>query len=160
MKTCFSNSSFREPGGLPSNNIQISSVFCIFIVTKYTRIGTYAVSKNNRQGISWRYTEYKLNAQGWLNTRVKVHILTIREYPKRHSSYLSDSGDTFLPLIRYAKKYTNMRTCTLLCRPIRTQRNVSRTVTLHSESRVTNQFIQIVYVTKHLKLKLRNFDWR
>ena len=36
----------------------------------------------------------------WLNTRVKVHISvwTIRKYPKRHSSYLSDSGDTFLPL--------------------------------------------------------------
>ena len=36
----------------------------------------------------------------WLNTRVKVHISvwTIREYPKRHSSYLSDSGDIFLPL--------------------------------------------------------------
>ena len=32
----------------------------------------------------------------WLNTRVKVHIsvLTINEYPKRHHSYLSDSGDT------------------------------------------------------------------
>ena len=30
----------------------------------------------------------------WLNTRVKVHISVwaIREYPKRHSSYLSDSG--------------------------------------------------------------------
>ena len=38
----------------------------------------------------------------WLNTRVKVHIhvcpWTIREYPKRHFRYLSDSGDTFLPL--------------------------------------------------------------
>ena len=36
-----------------------------------------------------------------LNTRVKVHISlwTIREYPKRHFRYLSDSGDTFLPLI-------------------------------------------------------------
>ena len=35
-----------------------------------------------------------------LNTRVKVHIYlwTIREYPKRHFRYLSDSGDTFLPL--------------------------------------------------------------
>ena len=39
----------------------------------------------------------------WLNTRVKVHIsvLTIREYPKRHSSYLSDSGDTVLPLYTF-----------------------------------------------------------
>ena len=38
----------------------------------------------------------------WLNTRVKVHISlwTTREYPKRHFRYLSDSGDTFLPLIR------------------------------------------------------------
>ena len=27
-----------------------------------SRIGTYAVSKNNRQEISWRDTEYKLNA--------------------------------------------------------------------------------------------------
>ena len=37
----------------------------------------------------------------WLNTKVKVHISvwTIRENPKIHSSYLSDSGDTFLPLI-------------------------------------------------------------
>ena len=37
----------------------------------------------------------------WLNTRVKVHISlwTIREYPKRHFRYLSDSGDTFLPLL-------------------------------------------------------------
>ena len=36
----------------------------------------------------------------WLNTRVKVHISlwTLREYPKRHFRYLSDSGDTFLPL--------------------------------------------------------------
>ena len=36
----------------------------------------------------------------WLNKRVKVHISvwTIREYPKRHSSYLSDSGDTFSPM--------------------------------------------------------------
>ena len=31
-------------------------------VQRFRRIGTYAVSKNNRQGISWRYTEYKLNA--------------------------------------------------------------------------------------------------
>ena len=32
--------------------------------------------------------------------RVKVHISlwTIRKYPKRHFRYLSDSGDTFLPL--------------------------------------------------------------
>ena len=37
----------------------------------------------------------------WLNTRMKVNISlwTIREYPKRHFRYLSDSGDTFLPLI-------------------------------------------------------------
>ena len=36
----------------------------------------------------------------WLYTRVKVHISlwTIREYPKRHFWYLSESGDTFLPL--------------------------------------------------------------
>ena len=36
----------------------------------------------------------------WINTRLKVHISvwTIREYPKRHFSYLSDSEDTFLPL--------------------------------------------------------------
>ena len=39
----------------------------------------------------------------WLNTRVKVHISvwTIREYSKRHSPCLSDSGDTFLPLNRW-----------------------------------------------------------
>ena len=39
----------------------------------------------------------------WLNTRVQVHISlwTIREYPKRHFRYLSDSGDTFLPLCLY-----------------------------------------------------------
>ena len=38
----------------------------------------------------------------WLNTRVKVHIFiwTIQEYPKRHYSYLSDSEDTFLLLIK------------------------------------------------------------
>ena len=41
----------------------------------------------------------------WLNTRVKKMVRNglkkwkIREYPKRHSSYLSDSGDTFLPLL-------------------------------------------------------------
>ena len=34
----------------------------------------------------------------WLNTRVKVHVSVwkVRGYPERHSSYLSDSGDTFL----------------------------------------------------------------
>ena len=32
------------------------------VVTSISRIGTYTDSKNNRQGISWRYTEYKLNA--------------------------------------------------------------------------------------------------
>ena len=44
----------------------------------------------------------------WLNTRVKVHISlwTIREYPKRHFRYLSDSGDTFLPLmVRIGKSW-------------------------------------------------------
>ena len=37
----------------------------------------------------------------WLNTRVKVRIFvrTIREYPKRHSSYLSYSRDTFIPFL-------------------------------------------------------------
>ena len=36
----------------------------------------------------------------WLTTRVKVHmsLWAIHEYPKRHFRYLSDSGDTFLPL--------------------------------------------------------------
>ena len=110
------------------------------------RIGTYAVSKNNRQGISWwnnwiqsqfilllgeqvltiflcikqvrlnwnfivydvqnaTYSSHGASCPArdlftWLNTRVNVHISvwTMREYPKRHSSYLSDSGDTFLPL--------------------------------------------------------------
>ena len=117
-----------------------SSQFLLF------QIWTYTVSKNNRHGISWRYTELqtqcilllgeqvltiflcikrvRLNwnfivndvqdatysSHGapcpvrdlfpWLNTRVKVHISvwTIREYPKGHSLYLSDSRDTFLPL--------------------------------------------------------------
>ena len=112
-----------------------------------TCIGTYAVSKNNRRGISWQYTEYKLKANycsvnrystisyasseclclnwnfivydvqnatysshrapcpardlfPWLNTRVKVHISiwTIHEYPKGHSSYLSDSGGYLLTI--------------------------------------------------------------
>ena len=52
----------------------------------------------------------------WLNTKVKVQISvwTIREYPKRHSSYLSDSGDTFLPLFifvlqRFAKEYISFQ---------------------------------------------------
>ena len=37
----------------------------------------------------------------WLNTRMKVHISlwTIREYPKRHFRYLSDSGDTLLTIV-------------------------------------------------------------
>ena len=41
----------------------------------------------------------------WLNTRVKVHISlwTIRKYPKRHFRYLSDKGDTFLPLIIFRR---------------------------------------------------------
>ena len=43
-----------------------------------------------------------------LNTRVKVHISVwiIREYPKRHSSYLSDLWDTFLPLIEMCLERT------------------------------------------------------
>ena len=42
----------------------------------------------------------------WLNMRVKVHISvwTIREYPKRYSSYLSDSGHMFLPLSLLAEQ--------------------------------------------------------
>ena len=45
----------------------------------------------------------------WLNTRMKVHISlwTIREYPKRHFWYLSDSGDTFLPLYSCLKNQRN-----------------------------------------------------
>ena len=38
----------------------------IFLINKSeipnSRIGAYIVSKNNRQGISWQSTEYKLNA--------------------------------------------------------------------------------------------------
>ena len=50
----------------------------------------------------------------WLNTRGKVHISvwTIREYPKRHSSYLSDSGDTFLPLLTVFTCFFQVR-CTV-----------------------------------------------
>ena len=42
----------------------------------------------------------------WLNTRVKVHISvwTIPDIRKRHSWYLSDSGDTFLPLTKVKMK--------------------------------------------------------
>ena len=57
----------------------------------------------------------------WLNTRVKVHISvwTILEYPKTHSSYLLDSGDTFLPLQRslakpyYAQLFSSNNFCLL-----------------------------------------------
>ena len=54
-----------------------------------------------------------------LNTRVKVHISvwTIREYPKRHFRYLSDSGDTYLPLnllekgsVQIPQKYDQSKT--------------------------------------------------
>ena len=48
-----------------------------------------------------------------LNTRVKVHISvwTIRKYPKRYSWYLSDSGDTFLPLKLDNVKSLMLRLC-------------------------------------------------
>ena len=56
--------------------------------------------------LSTRVNIWRLITGAWrnlistTNKRVKVQIFvwTIREYPKRHSSYLSDSGDTFLPL--------------------------------------------------------------
>ena len=114
--------------------------------------------KITRIGISWRYTEYKLNTyivrwtiqlqiqylqfsyassewvwieilslmmykvqltlvtgplvpheiSPWLNTRVKVHVFlwTIREYPKRHFRYLSDSGG-YLLTIAFGFRFCN-----------------------------------------------------
>ena len=44
---------------LPAHIVHSTHINAVFT---YARIETYAVSKNNRQGISWRYTEYKLNA--------------------------------------------------------------------------------------------------
>ena len=96
---------------------------CTSILPNITILGTYGVTKNNPSGnfltiywihiiVRWTATYNFLIHQAshgascpardlfpWLNTRVKVHIslCTIREYPKRHFRYLSDSGDSFLP---------------------------------------------------------------
>ena len=52
----------------------------------------------------------------WLNTRVKVHISVwiSLKYPKRHFSYLSDSGNTFLPFLK-SNRTLLKRTFSLHC---------------------------------------------
>ena len=50
----------------------------IHIERPISRIGTHAVSKNNSQGISWRYTQYKLNAWILLGEQVLTLSLSIK----------------------------------------------------------------------------------
>ena len=83
------------------------------IIIRWT--GTYDILMQQASAFNWNFIVYDVHNATysshwapwpardlfpWLNTRVKVHISvwTIREYPKRHSSYLSVSEDTFLPL--------------------------------------------------------------
>ena len=77
-------------------------VLTIFLCIKRVRLN-WNLIVNDIQSATYSSTGPR-DLFPWLNTRVKVHISlwTIREYPKRHFRYLSDSGDTFLPLIRFS----------------------------------------------------------